>query len=182
MVIHRSVTRKQVATPAQLRQIEAEANAFASAFLLPASSFAEDLYTPTLDGMRMLKPKWKTSIAAMVHRASDLGIVSESHARRLWINRSNRKWNRWEPGDDLLPLGEPTILPQAFEIVIESGAQSAGQLFDSIPYSRDDIRKLASLPDDFLGDAPSAIRLRPKTNAPTERIGGGSVVPFERRN
>ena len=85
MVMHQSVTRSQVATLAEFKVIESEADAFASAFLLPPGPFAEDLYAPTLDGMRMLKPKWKTSIAAMVHRASDLAFVSESQARRLWI-------------------------------------------------------------------------------------------------
>lgn len=181
MVMHQGVSRTQVASTSTLKALEAEANAFASAFLLPASSFAEDLYAPTLDGMRVLKPKWKASIAAMVHRASDLRIISDAQAHRLWINRSARKWNRVEPGDDVMPFEEPSLLRQAFALVVENHIQSASQLLDSLPFSRDDVRKLASLPDDFLGPDIPVLRLRDQRSPLARPEGSGTVIPFDRR-
>lgn len=181
MSIHRRVPRNQLNTPAELKRIEIEANAFASAFLMPAESFADDLYLPTLDRMRAIKPKWRVSIAAMLHRAADLEIINEQHATRMWVSLSRRGWKRWEPGDDLMPLERPTALARAFELVLESGVQSAGQILERVPLSRREIEQLASLPPDMLGPEPARVRLRAPDSTPSSAPSEpGRLVPFRR--
>lgn len=183
MVIHRTVPKTQVAVPAELSVLESEANAFASAFLLPAETFAEDLFVATIDGMLALKPKWKVSVAAMLHRACDLGIVDANHARRQWMSLSRRGWRRVEPGDGTIPTEKPTALMRAFELVVEAGLSSPAQMVEQLPFNARDVLRFASLSEDFLAtEAP--VRLLDRGGSRQASVGGdsGSVVPFRRPN
>ncbi|MES1983216.1 MAG: XRE family transcriptional regulator [Pseudomonadota bacterium] len=64
-------------------EAEKEANAFASAFLMPAKSIlASRLYFPTLDTLIMAKKNWAVSVAALNYRLHTLNLTTE------WINRS----------------------------------------------------------------------------------------------
>nr|WP_269321919.1 ImmA/IrrE family metallo-endopeptidase [Paenibacillus sp. UNC451MF] len=61
-----------------------QANHFASAFLLPEEAFASMVSSDTtLDGYKELKKYWRVSIAAMIHRAKDLGLISLSRYTSL---------------------------------------------------------------------------------------------------
>jgi Zn-dependent peptidase ImmA (M78 family)/transcriptional regulator with XRE-family HTH domain len=178
MVMHRHVRRTQVATPAELTVLEAEAHSFASAFLLPAESFADDLYFPTVDGMLALKPKWKVSVAAMLKRATDLGIFDEGHARRMWMSLSRRGWRKGEPGDETIGAENPTALPRAFELVVQAGIRSATEMVEMMPFGVRDVVRHASLPDAFL-DLNAPVRLIDRT-PPREAVASGQVLPFRR--
>jgi Zn-dependent peptidase ImmA (M78 family) len=181
--LHRNVPKRQLMTPAELKRIESEANAFAAAFLMPAASFADDLYLPTLDRMRAIKPRWRVSIAAMLHRASDLDIISDQHATRMWISLSRRGWKRQEPGDDVMPLERPTALARAFELVLEAGVQSAGQILERLSLSRREVEQLASLSTDMLGPEPARVRLRGPESEPSQPASEvGQLLPFRRPN
>lgn len=183
MVIHRNVPKAQVSVPAELSVLESEANTFASAFLLPAETFAEDLFVATVDGMLALKPKWKVSVAAMLHRASDLGIVDANHARRQWMSLSRRGWRRAEPGDGTIPTEKPTALARAFELVIEAGLSSPAQMIEELPFNARDVLRFASLPEDFLAtEVPVQLLDRGRTRQASIGSDSGSVVPFRRSN
>src|SRR5205085_3002223 len=100
LVLHRGVDPKRLNSAADYKIMEDQAHYFASALLMPAESFASDLYAPTLDGMLSLKQTWKVSVAAMIKRCEALGIIDDEGARRLWINYNRRGWRRTgEPFD-----------------------------------------------------------------------------------
>lgn len=62
---------------------EKEANAFASAFLMPRKSvLATQLRFPTLDTLIRVKKHWGVSVAALNYRLHTVGLTTE------WINRS----------------------------------------------------------------------------------------------
>lgn len=64
-------------------EAEKEANAFASAFLMPAKSvLATRLQFPTLDSLIMAKKHWAVSVAALNYRLHSLNLTTE------WVNRS----------------------------------------------------------------------------------------------
>ena len=64
-------------------EAEKEANAFASAFLMPAKSvLASGLKFPTLDKLIKAKRHWSVSVAALNYRIHSLGLTTE------WVNRS----------------------------------------------------------------------------------------------
>ena len=46
----------------------------------------------------MLKQEYGISMAAVLHRIHDLGIISDALAKRMSIERSQRGWRKHEPG------------------------------------------------------------------------------------
>ena len=97
LILHRDVTPQQFSDQLQFKLIEAQADRFAAAFLTPASTFSTDIVDPSLELFRVLKPRWRTSIKMMVHRAQELNIIDREEARRFYINYNRRGWNRKEP-------------------------------------------------------------------------------------
>ena len=104
------------------RNIENEANKFASAFLMPKDSFTADLTRDgfiNLDTFIDLKSKWNVSIAAMVHRAHDLELIDDREYVKLQKQISYRGWCTKEIMDDEKIMSEPKALNQAFELLEE---------------------------------------------------------------
>lgn len=80
---------------------EAEADRFASAFLLPRSSFPREFPR----GARMdwqalvrMKERWGVSLQALIRRAFDLKLISSRQYRGAYIYISKRGWRTNEPG------------------------------------------------------------------------------------
>ena len=97
------------------RDAELEAHRFAAAFLLPAESIAPVL--PLRADWRLLldlKTEWGVSIAALLHRARSLDVMSEYHYVTAMKAMSARGWRRSEPGDELVGRPErPVLLERA---------------------------------------------------------------------
>jgi len=160
LVLHRGFAASRLRNPADHRLAEDQANRFASAFLLPEQSFSRDIDYPTLDRLRALKTKWLVSIGAMLKRAEDLGFVSDSEARHLWILYVRRGWKRREPLDDDLEIEKPRLKSQAFELLLNQRVQSIDDVLAYIPYPPSDIEELAMLPRGYLSPKPPTVQLK----------------------
>ncbi|KOA60881.1 hypothetical protein BAAM0499_03110 [Bifidobacterium animalis subsp. animalis MCC 0499] len=100
---HRTPTTRQLA--------EQEANTFAGALLFPREdAIATIRPDTTLDEYAYMKGGWGISIAALIMRAADLGIISSERKRSLNIQRSNRGWRIHEPVH--VPVEQPILLKQ----------------------------------------------------------------------
>lgn len=161
-VLHRDLG-PAVSSPAERQALEADANRFASAFLLPQKGFAKDLRAPTLEAMLIAKSRWLTSVGAMIMRCSDLEILRPDEARRLWLARSKRGWNRREPLDEELPIEQPGVLRRAFDLLVSEGIRTPAQIVADVPLSPADIESLAGLPSGFFGDDPAPVKLLDRT-------------------
>lgn len=77
---------------------ELEANRFAGALLFPRER-AEDLVSEhtTLSQMQRIKAVFGISIQAIIMRASDLGLISDTRKKVLQIQVSQRGWRKAEP-------------------------------------------------------------------------------------
>lgn len=92
LVLHRNVVELDS------RDVEMSANQFAAAFLLPERQFRlECPMFPTLRQFLQLKPRWKTSIQAMIYRSRELGLLSVYHYQRLFKDLSAKGWRTSEP-------------------------------------------------------------------------------------
>ena len=152
LVLHKSVSPPEFDDKNYFKVIEAQADRFAAAFLTPATTFSQEIRKPSLDGFRALKPRWKTSIKQMIHRAQDLDIISREEARSLYINYNRRRWNIKEPMDDAEEIEEPRLVRRAFEAVIENSIVERTQLAAALPFNMDEIEELASLPYGYLDE------------------------------
>lgn len=76
---------------------EAEADRFASEFLMSARGIREDLATVSIPSLARLKPIWRVSKAALLRRARDLGQITESRSKSLSIEMSAAGYRKNEP-------------------------------------------------------------------------------------
>jgi Zn-dependent peptidase ImmA (M78 family)/transcriptional regulator with XRE-family HTH domain len=159
VLLHRNVD-PAFARSAQVHALlEKQGHYFASCFLLPESGFTRELYAPTIDGLMALKPRWKMSVAGMIKRVEDLGLVTEEQGRRLWINLTRRGWRKREPLDDSLVPEAPRILRRCFEVLIHSGVKTRNQILQDLRMRQSEIERLSGLPDGFLSEE---VQVEPK--------------------
>lgn len=85
------------ATPNGL-EAEKEANAFASAFLMPMGSMrALGRVTPNLSYILKLKRQWGVSAAAMTMRLYNVNLLTYYHYNRLYVELSRKGYRTSEP-------------------------------------------------------------------------------------
>jgi len=102
---------------------EKEANAFASAFLMPrATVYASVPSFPTYAALVKTKKVWAVSVAALAHRLRYLGLMTEWQYRGVSIEISKRG-RHVEP--DSLPRETSLILPKVLAALYESGISRA---------------------------------------------------------
>jgi Zn-dependent peptidase ImmA (M78 family)/DNA-binding XRE family transcriptional regulator len=159
LLLHSNVLSAALADTRVHKAMEEQANRFAGAFLLPASSFAAEVYTPSLEAFRLLKSKWGASIGAMISRCGQLGILNPDEITTLWKAYSRRGWRRLEPLDEETRLEEPVLAREAIELLVDHGVLSKAELLDRLPFAASDIEDLASLPPGYLRDVTPSIRL-----------------------
>lgn len=152
LVLHRGVGQEDIEDPKTLRRIEAEANRFAGALLLPQQSFPNEVFTTRLDAFVELKKRWKVAIQAMVHRCKDLGIFDEDQITNLYKQISARKWRTKEPLDDpeLYPLEQPKLLKKAVEMVFAARRKRPDDLRVEIALAPKVIETLCNLDEGTL--------------------------------
>ena len=126
-----------------------QANRFAGAFLLPADSVLSELRSIDLDSLRVFKIRWKVSIAAMIMRARQLGLITENRMKRLWQNYARRGWRKREPLDERIPFEEPRLLPRAIQTIVDGEVRTARELVDESRLNEQDFEELANLPAGF---------------------------------
>ncbi|WP_456701410.1 MULTISPECIES: ImmA/IrrE family metallo-endopeptidase [unclassified Bradyrhizobium] len=137
LVLHRWVEQSDLEDKATLKAIEAEADKFAGAFLLPSNSFPNEVYTTRLDAFVPLKERWKVSIQAMVYRCRDLEVIDADQALNLYKQISFRRWRKKEPLDDprKIPVEQPRLLKRAVELVLESGKKHPEDILNELALS-----------------------------------------------
>lgn len=82
------------------RGTEREADAFASAFLMPRDGFlASAPRLPNISSVITAKAKWGVSVAAYVMRLYQLNVLSDWHYRTLFKQLSQRGYRKQEPQD-----------------------------------------------------------------------------------
>ncbi|MDA8438622.1 MAG: XRE family transcriptional regulator [Propionibacterium sp.] len=108
------------------KDVERQADRFASAFLMPADDIRAEL-PGTLDWVRFieLKQRWMVSIASLMRRARDLGVMPEATYGQGVRTISARGWRTDEPAD----LGAPES-PRLLAEAVRTAGVSAVELAD----------------------------------------------------
>lgn len=161
IILHRFVTPQELED--HFRLIEDQAMWFAGAFLLPQESYADDIFSLSLDAMLSVKKKWKVSVGAQIKRLSNIKKFSDHYERRLWQYYSHRRWRTCEPYDDEIEIEQPINLKEAIQLLIDEDGMSRDELVREIGISRSDICALTGLPESYLSPvAENLVRLKPK--------------------
>jgi Zn-dependent peptidase ImmA (M78 family)/transcriptional regulator with XRE-family HTH domain len=142
---------------------EVQAYHMAGCFLLPAKPFLNDVYryrAINLDALKMLKAKWRTSIAFMIERLWKLKIIDKTHRQSLYQNASRRGWRLNEPFDDQFTLEEPSLIPKTFEAISKSGFYDIGKIIDEAAFGQEQVLDLFGLDFKQYGTAKEESNLK----------------------
>lgn len=175
-ILHRDVGPRQLMTGTVRKVIEDEAHRFASAFLMPAREFLQDLRSPTLQSMQLVKPRWGASIGAMIQRCIDLEVLDAREAARLWVIRSKRGWARSEPLDDVQAIEQPTMLAKAIEVIVNEAGVQPTEIVRHVHLTESDLEALAGLPEGYLSAGSPPVQLVPR--ARQIDAAAGDVIAF----
>jgi Zn-dependent peptidase ImmA (M78 family) len=140
-------------TPLQERQ----ADEFASEFLLPADAIRAELKRGRLDLPRLLalKHRWGVSMAALLRRASTLGVITDWQYRNLMVEMSALGYRTQEPSD--LVRENPRFIPELVARLHDDRGCHLDRLADASGLLPDEFVRLYLQKDDF-GDFPAGAR------------------------
>jgi Zn-dependent peptidase ImmA (M78 family)/DNA-binding XRE family transcriptional regulator len=97
------------------RQAEHEANAFASAFLMPEQDVRSRIpfaHAITINQLVKAKKRWGVSVAALVFRLHKLGLITDHRYRSLYIEIAKADYRINEP--NALPREESVVWKKVF--------------------------------------------------------------------
>jgi Zn-dependent peptidase ImmA (M78 family)/transcriptional regulator with XRE-family HTH domain len=181
-VLHKRVSQEDLKK--DLKQIETQAFRLASAFLLPSTTYPHEVRRPSLAMLMTLKERWRVSVKAQIKRLRDLDLIPEAHDIDLYKLYSAKGWNRFEPLDDLWPIGEPRTLANALNLIADSGVRTKTDLLAvEFTMSAGDVENLTSLPPGWFSTrAADVVQLKQNAVRTIQHEpGSGIVVPFGRR-
>lgn len=122
----------ELMTNEEYKEIELQANRFAGAFLLPGAEFARGFATlarkSNPDYYVDLKSQYLVSIAAMGHRAYDLGLLDYQEYRYFSGRMNTLHYRKLEPLDDKIVPIRPGKLRALMEFVLKSRLTSVDHI------------------------------------------------------
>ena len=139
-------------TREEFKAKEKAANDFAAAFLMPADSFSNDIrfYSSEIQYYIELKKKWHVSIAAMLHRACELTMISQNQYQNAMRNMNAKKIRINEPLDNILEIPYPRILKDSVDLLITNEVFTKRSLLEEfadagLPMNANEVEKLLAL-------------------------------------
>ncbi|WP_163836844.1 helix-turn-helix domain-containing protein [Spartinivicinus ruber] len=104
------------------KRTEDQANQFASALLMPRTSFPAEF--PRMRGSRLnwdalgdCKVRWKVSLKAIIYRAKTLGIITNDQARTGFTTLARHGQTKTEKFDELVPQEYPSLIQRAIDLL-----------------------------------------------------------------
>ncbi|VUL83465.1 helix-turn-helix domain-containing protein [Stenotrophomonas maltophilia] len=134
------------------RKTESEANRFASAFLLPRTTFAKAFPRrgTRLDwaGIRQLKLAFGASKAAILYRARSLDLIDEDQYRSAIITLKNRGEAIEEAEDGLVANELSELIPKSLEVLRNAHGIGFSDLAQALSISPDFLKQIVPRPDE----------------------------------
>jgi len=128
------------------REMEDQANDFASCFLMPAQDI-KPYFNRRID-LRLLaelKPIWRASMASLLMRASSLGLLAYNQQRYLWQQFSMAKIRLSEPPELELPIEVPSSLSEMMQAHVAQLGYSIADLAGMLHLDADELSTLYGL-------------------------------------
>ena len=142
----------------EFKEREEQAHRFAAAFLLPESTFRNEIIRSpySLPYYKQLKQKWKVSMAAMIRRAYTLDIITSDDYQILVRTMQRRSIWKNEPLDDILITAEPSLLRTSVTMLLSEKVFTAKEFIDELSFNfglslySEEIEHLLDLPENTL--------------------------------
>lgn len=133
IILHANKINMNEIERSEFREIERQANLFASELLLPEEEFKKDLIMPTsLKSYEILKRKWHVSILAMMMRACNLNIITQNQFQYLMKQYTIKNYRKHEPLDNIIEIPQPQTLKRAIEILLTNNIFTPDEFLDEL--------------------------------------------------
>lgn len=129
------------------RDTEAQADHFASHFLLPRAALIKE-YSSTsktrIDWTRIysMKIKWGISARAIIYRLNQCGLITPSQYRTANIHFSKTKQTKEEYYDNEVALDRPELLPSSLKLLVQTYGIGLGGLLNDLGMKTEFLTKL----------------------------------------
>lgn len=146
---------------ALMKLMEEQAHKLVLEIFLP-DVFLDEVHSVSLETLRILKPRWKVSIQAMLRRLLNADRIDKSRYVSLQTHLSKRGWRIHEPYDDQLPIERPTLLKSAFSALEKKAGVSKSVIGATLTLPTEIVVKLTGLPDDYFAVPEEEIEITPR--------------------
>lgn len=147
--------------------MEAEADQFASEFLMPAADIRQQLAGVRFGDLGSLKHRWNVSLAALIRRSRDLGTITDRQYTYMNVQLSRLPGGRKrEPGEP--QREEPGLVRHIIEFFIDKLNYSISQIAKAMVMTEE---KLGSR---YMGQQSTTLRV---VGTPGRRLYQVPVVP-----
>jgi len=123
------------------RETEKEADAFASAFLMPAESVVANAprFT-TVSDLIKLKKVWGTSVSALAYRLHVLKMLSDWHYQGICVQLSRNGFRTSEP--ESIPRESSLVLPKLLETLYVEDGLTRSKIADALAIPVSELEQL----------------------------------------
>lgn len=149
LIMHSSISEEDAIKKDVIDFADQQADRFAAAFLLPATSFPKDIHGTSLISLEAVKLKWGVALSTIIKRCETLEILSDNQIGYLKKQMTIRKYWYSEPLDEELSVEPPEMLKDAINLLIDHNIISKTSFLNTSAFSAEDLKKICSLPDDF---------------------------------
>lgn len=119
--------------PSTSKEREAEANVFASCFLMPKTAVeSQQMRSASVERILAARSYWKVSAMAMTHRLHELNLLTDWQYRSACITLSDRGFRRAEP-DGIVPETSQLLRKVMFGVGARITAREAAAAVDLSP-------------------------------------------------
>lgn len=149
LIMHSSISDNDSRKKEIVDFADMQADLFAAAFLLPSTSFPNDICGTSLASLQIVKRKWGAAMSTIIRRCETLDILTENQLNYLKRQMTTNKYWHKEPLDDDLIMAGPEILRDAIMLLIENGIFTRDSFINASALSINDLKSICALPDDF---------------------------------
>lgn len=137
------------------RDTEAQADHFASHFLLPRASLIREYTSKSKtridwNALSSIKIKWGISAKAIIYRLNQYGLITPSQYRTANIHFSKTGQTKEEYYDDKVSLHLPELLPSSLKLLLQSYGKSFGGLLNELGIKAEFLAELTQTEDVLL--------------------------------
>lgn len=149
LIMHSSIAENESVKKNIVDLADMQADRFASAFLLPATSFPKDIRSTSLSSLKTVKQKWGAAMSAIIKRCETLDLLTENQLNYLKRQMTTQKYWHKEPLDDILTVPAPEMLRDAIYLLVDNKIVTPTAFINASGLSTTDLKYLCGLPDEF---------------------------------
>lgn len=149
LIMHNSISEEDSVKKAIIDLADTQADRFAAAFLLPATSFPKDIRGTSLSALEIIKHKWGAAMSTIIKRCETLDLLSVNQINYLKRQMTTKKYWHKEPLDDVLDIQPPEILRDAIYLLVDNRIITRDSFINDSGLSINDLKSICGLPDNF---------------------------------